>query len=144
MCATRTSLLVALAVLLIAGAVSAGEFDHKSVSKYTDKDFKDNVSDGNVHFIKFFAPWCGHCKRLGPTWGQLGDAFSDHSVVKIASVDCTQHKTTCQNAGIRGYPTLKVFANGEEYKGHKGGRDLASLKSFIEDAAKDLTTETTE
>jgi hypothetical protein len=44
MCATRSSLLVALAVLLIAGAVSAGEFDHKSVSKYTDKDFKDNVS----------------------------------------------------------------------------------------------------
>jgi len=97
-----------------------------------------------VHFIKFFAPWCGHCKRLGPTWGQLGDAYAGHSVINIASVDCTQHKSVCSDAGVRGYPTLKVFANGEEYSTHKGGRDLASLKSYVEEAAKDLTTETTE
>lgn len=45
-------------------------------------------------------PWCGHCKRLAPTWVELAEAFKDSDKVVIASVDCTVEKDVCNKAQV--------------------------------------------
>jgi protein disulfide-isomerase A6 len=46
-------------------------------------------------------------------------------------VDCTQSKATCDEFGVRGYPTLKWFgADKGAPEAYEGGRDGASLAAF--------------
>jgi copper chaperone CopZ/thiol-disulfide isomerase/thioredoxin len=61
--------------------------------------------------IKFYAPWCGHCKRLKPVWNQLGTHFKDSDSVLIGKFDCTDSmegaKKLCTAHGVSSYPTLR-------------------------------------
>ena len=126
-----------LALLLIATTFMAATAD---VVELTDATFTDKVKEQDtVWFIKFFAPWCGHCKTLAPTWKELGQALEGEDGVEIASVDCTTSKATCTKADIRAYPTLKVFYNGEELKKYQVPRDLQSLKAFATETAAEVT-----
>ena len=57
--------------------------------------FQDALKKG-AHFVMFFAPWCGHCKRLAPIWDKLAeDYIKDEKDVVIGKVDCTKETSLC-------------------------------------------------
>lgn len=63
--------------------------------------------------IKFFAPWCGHCKKLAPEFAKAATSLkATHPDIKLASMDCTVETETCKKMGVSGYPTVKFFMNG--------------------------------
>lgn len=94
--------------------------------------------DGKTVFVKFFAPWCGHCKKMKPDWDKLMDQFKGHATALVAEVDCTAAgKDLCGSVGVQGYPTLK-YGDPSDLQDYKGGRDLASLKTFAENNLKPM------
>ena len=39
------------------------------------KTFDATIKEGFT-FVKFFAPWCGHCKRMAKDWTKLQQHYS--------------------------------------------------------------------
>ena len=75
------------------------------------KTFDEQVLEGEDSFwlVEFFAPWCGHCKQLAPTYEKV--AKNLNGLVKVGAVDCDaeDNKALCGKVGVRGYPTLKIY-----------------------------------
>ncbi len=62
----------------------------KGVVELTEESFGSALIENQVVFVKFYAPWCGHCKHLAPVWDQLAEAvhtsFTTTIIAKVSSI----------------------------------------------------------
>ena len=106
------------------------------VLQLSDEIFSSTLDQGPA-FVKFFAPWCGHCKKLAPLWKKLARHMQNK--VTIAEVNCDDHSALCKSQDIKGYPTLVFFSNGGRSE-YNGGRKLDQLKEFTEKASEEYVS----
>ncbi|KAH7459772.1 hypothetical protein PRIC1_011033 [Phytophthora ramorum] len=121
-----------------AAAAEQAENERRSaVEQLTTASFEDQVLNSkDPWLIKFYAPWCGHCKRLAPTWNKLSRTLKENgSKVHVAKVDCTVHRRVCSRFGVNGYPSLFYVNDGQVYR-YKGGRSLPAFVDFVESGWK--------
>ncbi|KAL8540875.1 hypothetical protein ACS0TY_002207 [Phlomoides rotata] len=116
----------ALTSLLIASAIA------DDVVVLTEENFDKVVGQDRGALVEFYAPWCGHCKKLAPEYENLGASFKKSKSVLIGKVDCDEHKSVCSKHGVSGYPTIQWFPKGSlEPKKYEGARTAEALAEFV-------------
>lgn len=98
----------------------------KSIS-FTAESFQKQVTmSQEPWFIKFYAPWCGHCKSMAPSWLQLAKEMKGK--LNVGEVNCDAESRLCKDVRLRGFPTILYFRGGErvEYNGLRGLGDFVS------------------
>ncbi|XP_010584992.1 protein disulfide-isomerase TMX3 isoform X1 [Loxodonta africana] len=101
----------------------------KSVVPDLDDSFKQSRKD-DIWLVDFYAPWCGHCKKLEPIWNEVGIEMKNMgSPVKVGKMDATSYASLAAEFGVRGYPTIKLLKGDLAYN-YRGPRTKDDIIDF--------------
>jgi protein disulfide-isomerase A1 len=97
-----------------------------------DAVVKDSSKDV---LVEFYAPWCGHCKKLEPVYREVAKKLQNVKTLVIAKIDATSNNV--QGVDVEGFPTIKFWrANKkDEPLDYDGDRDVDSFITWLEEKA---------
>ncbi|KAH0660606.1 hypothetical protein KY285_027265 [Solanum tuberosum] len=98
-------------------------------------NFSDFVGRHKFIVVEFYAPWCGHCKKLVPEYEKAAQILSQNDPpVVLAKVDASeeQNKVLASEFDIKGFPTLKILRyGGSVVQDYKGPREADGIVSYV-------------
>jgi glutaredoxin len=62
----------------------------------------------------YHAEWCGHCKHFKPTWDALKNVFQKNNI-DFEEFEDGENEAIIQNAGVEGFPTIRITNDKGEY-----------------------------
>ncbi|KAI5647033.1 thioredoxin domain-containing protein [Phthorimaea operculella] len=98
----------------------------------TGETFDSVLAKAEHALVVFYAPWCGHCKRIKPEFEKAATKIKTQKINGIlAAVDATKEPSLASRFEVKGYPTLKYFRKGEYQYDAGHARQEDQIVSFI-------------
>lgn len=107
------------------------EDEDPNVITLTDKNFDEEIKKYDALLIEIYAPWCGHCKELAPEYSRAAEILkNENSKIHLAKIDGTENQELSKRFEVEGFPTLKLYKNGE-YSEFNGGRTAEEIVMWM-------------
>ncbi|RWS23323.1 disulfide-isomerase TMX3-like protein, partial [Leptotrombidium deliense] len=100
------------------------------VLELSDKFLEVYKNSDTRWLVKFYAPWCHHCKQLEPAFAQVAQKVHNEDIgVLVARLDCTRFTSVATYFNIRGFPTI-LFISSSNVVEYNGDRTQEEITDF--------------
>jgi thioredoxin 2 len=100
------------------------------VIELTQSNFDEIIVNSDIPVIvDFWAPWCGPCKMMAPTFSSVATKYPIKTI--FAKVNTQDEQNLAAKFNIRSIPTLIVFKNGVEVQRVSGALDSVNLQNLV-------------
>ena len=82
--------------------------------------------------VDFWAPWCGPCRQMAPSFEQA--AMGLEPMYRVVKVNTEEAQDLAARYAIRSIPTLALFKNGREVARQPGAMDARSIMTWAQQA----------
>ncbi|CAK5073066.1 unnamed protein product [Meloidogyne enterolobii] len=106
----------------------------EEVIALNEQTFDDFLGSNALTLVEFYAPWCGHCKKLAPEYEKAAIRLKAHGI-PLAKVDATIEKKLAELYDVKGFPTLKIFRNARRFD-YDGPRDADGIVNYMIEQSK--------
>lgn len=94
--------------------------------------FENMMQSEKPVLVDFWAPWCGYCRRIGPSYEQIAEKYGDQIVVAKVNID--EEPKLAEAEQIEVIPTLVFYKNGKAADSIVAPESKAMIEQFIREA----------
>jgi thioredoxin 1 len=103
----------------------------ENLLELTNENFEKECLKSHLPvLVDFWAEWCGPCREIASTVGELAEEYADR--LKVGKLNVDNARTVAAQYGIRSIPTLLLFKGGQVKDSIVGRKDKAKLKAFLD------------
>lgn len=97
-----------------------------------EKEFQELIRAEKPVLVDYWAPWCGYCRRIGPAYDRIAEAFGD--VLEVVKINIDEEPELAKQEHIEVIPTLVIYKDGQAIDSVVAPESKAMIEQFIRNA----------
>lgn len=95
------------------------------------KQLKALIEQKKTVLVDFFAPWCPHCRKIGPAYDQIAAEYAGE--LEVVKLDMDEDDRLWEELNVELIPTLRLYVDGKSVDSVVAPESKAAIEAFLAD-----------